>query len=294
MTLLLATVGLREEAWAVVEGLPQNFTVPTRTPTAPPPPPTAPPAPTSPPGDDNNPPPTATRPVSAPTATPAPLDLAPTPVGGFVPTAEACSDQPTLETLGETNVRSGPDTSFEVIGSMVFLEVRRITARAANAEWWQVELADGRLGWVADSVVLVQGNISVVPTIQQAEVTGVPWFPTITPGCSIEPVWTAVPSQSIETEANPPVAPPTQPPAATASPTATTIPITPVGLAINQTPEGVVGTGGENMQATAVPLMAGEQTAPPSSRLFPVMAAIALALGGAGLFLWQRRRGPTS
>jgi hypothetical protein len=179
-------------------------TIPTRTPTpgANPPTKTPAPKPTSSGGDDD--PATAvptstTQSSPTDTATP-PVTIAFTPVGGFVPTAESCSSQPTIKAQNSTNVRQGPGTNYPVVGQLVFLEVRFILGRAADAAWWLIQLDDGDTGWVADNIVTVQGYIGGVPIMPAPEINGntptpgTPWNPTPLPFCTVTPTATAVPS----------------------------------------------------------------------------------------------------
>ncbi len=172
-------------------------TIPTRTPT-PPPQPTA---TQSGGGGGTN--PTATNtpaPDATPTSTLLPVNIAPTPVGGFLPTAEPCSGNPTIETLGATNVRSGPGLEYDVIGQLVYLEVRYIVGRAETAEWWLIQFNDGQFGWVADEIVLVQGYTPIVPIVEAPPLNGntptpaVDWNPTPIPFCTVTPVPTDTPT----------------------------------------------------------------------------------------------------
>ncbi len=144
-----------------VYSLEENQTVPTRTPT--PLPATA----TKRPGG-GNPPPTDT-PVAEATATAAATKiigtLAPTPIGGFLPTAVPDSDKPTMQALNQTNVRRGPGLEFEVIYQLVFLEVRPIVGQSNDGNWWTIVLPDNTFGWVAQEVVVASGSTDGVPIL---------------------------------------------------------------------------------------------------------------------------------
>lgn len=176
-----------------------NQTIPTRTPT---------PGPTNTPapkptnsggggGDSATAVPTSTiQSQPSATATP-PVTIAYTPVGGFVPTAESCGSPPTIQVQNSTNVRQGPGTNYSIVGQMVFLEVRFILGRAADAAWWLIQLDDGDIGWVADDIVTVQGYIGGVPIVPapavngQTPAPGAPWNPTPLPFCTVTPTATA-------------------------------------------------------------------------------------------------------
>jgi hypothetical protein len=192
-------------------GLP-NFTIPTRTPTGQP---TSPSAPTNTRPPTNTPAPTAqptnpAQPTDSPpppgdTATPLPVPpaetgsptVAPnTPISGSWPTAVACGVPPTIQTQGASRVRSGPGTDYTVVANLLALEVRPIVGRAANSPWWLIELAPNQTGWIADSVVAVQGYIGSLPIVApppingQAPTPGALWQPTAVPNC---PTATATP-----------------------------------------------------------------------------------------------------
>lgn len=203
-------------------------TIPTRTPTPGPVPPTKTPAPkpTSSGGGDDpaTAVPTSTaQPLPTDTATP-PVTIAYTPVGGFVPTAESCSSQPTIKAQNPTNVRQGPGTNYPVVGQLVFLEVRFILGRAADAAWWLIQLDDGDTGWVADNIVTVQGYIGSVPIVPapavngQTPTLGTLWNPTPLPFCTVTPTATATatavpsatPSPTTAVIESPPVPPDTE------------------------------------------------------------------------------------
>jgi hypothetical protein len=118
-------------------------------------------------------------------------------VGGFVPTAESCGVPPTIKAQNPTNVRQGPGANYPVAGQLVYLEVRFILGRAADAAWWLIQLDDGKTGWVAGDVVIVQGYIGGVPIVSapaingQTPTPGAPWNPTPLPFCTVTPTATA-------------------------------------------------------------------------------------------------------
>lgn len=267
-----------------------NQTIPTRTPI--PPPATA----TSSGGGgnnggNNNPTPTNTPVTSSgvtPTSTLIPVNIAPTPVGGFLPTAVPCDANPTIQTLDATNVRSGPGTEYDVIGEMVFLEVRYIVGRAESAEWWLIQFNDGQLGWVADAVVTVQGYTAIVPIVAAPPLnggtvpTGPAWNPTPPPSCTVTPPPTESPT-AVPTEPPAEVAeaaatvtlPPTDPPATEVRPTDTPIAQATIG-SLPPTPVPA---------ATAIPDNAGGS----SSGLGLMVLGAAIILG-VGIFLFIRQQ----
>ena len=269
-----------------VYGSAANQTIPTRTPT--PPPATA----TKSGGGGNDPAPTNPPPAQATstaTSTLLPVEIAPTPVGGFLPTAVPCGNSPTIQTLGATNVRSGPGLEYEVIGELVYLEVRYIVGRAETAEWWLIQFNNGQFGWVADAIVLVQGYTPIVPIVEAPPLNGgtptpgPAWNPTPIPFCTVTPVptgtptatATAVSSESVVEEAATETPAPTEPAPTEVRPTDTPI-----------------------VQPTAVPpqpttTLAATTDEPPneggSGGL--ILLALGLVLGAGMLFYFWRRNG---
>ncbi|MEM7330883.1 MAG: SH3 domain-containing protein [Chloroflexota bacterium] len=299
--LLAGSFLLKEENQVLVEAMPLNFTVPTRTPTSPPPQPTSgggggggggnnDPAPTQPPAA-----------TETPTSIPTPIVLAPTPPGGYLPTAEACSTNPTLTAQTLTNVRSGPGTDYEIIGELVFFEVRPIVGRAEEINWWQISLNGGGTGWVSNSVVQYHGNISVIPVVEAplingvAPTPGIPWTPVLPTGCQPLPAWTPVPAEAAviepteetsgevtESSAEEATAVPnTPPPEPTATANAVEEPATPTTEAIEPVPlmtdqdSGVQVAVNQPIE-TAVPLQQPTNNAPSSNSIFLIFGSIIL------------------
>ena len=150
------------------------------------------------PGPNPTAPPTSTSSVAQSTATFTPTFLPPTPEDGFLPTALPCSLEVTIRSLASgINVRGGPGLEYNIVGSLLLQEVRPLIGRAPRAPWWQIELADGTEGWVADNLVDVSGYTGNVPVVEPpalengATVTpGTPWSPTPRPECTPPPTAT--------------------------------------------------------------------------------------------------------
>jgi len=201
---VIATFFLKPQSKSYeVLGMP-NFTVITRTPSPEPPTP-IPPTATDDDGDDgggSNPPPQPTSVPPTNTPTIIPVTLVATPIGGFFPTAVACGLPPTIQANNKTRVRSGPGTNYGIITELVYLETKPIIGRAANAEWWIIQLTNDETGWVANAVVKVAGNtngIPIVPSPAIDEKTPTPgpfWNPTPNPNCpTIPPTVTSTPTE---------------------------------------------------------------------------------------------------
>jgi len=210
---VIATFFLKPQSKSYeVLGMP-NFTVITRTPSPEPPTP-IPATATDDDGDDgggSNPPPPPQPTDVPPTNTPTliPVTLVATPIGGFLPTAVACGLPPTIQAKNNTRVRSGPGTDYGIITELVYLETKPIIGRAANAEWWVIQLTNDETGWVANAVVNVDGNTNDIPIVPPPAIDG----ENPTPG----PLWNPTPNPNC----------PTIPPTVTSTPTlmATTVPV---------------------------------------------------------------------
>ncbi len=141
---LALAVGVPEASLA--RFLPTPTPEPTATPTATPLP-TQTPVPTEPPA-------TAT-PVEAsmvdPSATPTEIPTA-TPIPG-----------PRVSTDSTINVRGGPGTAYPVVSSLQSGDNADIIAKNPAGDWWQIQLSNGKQGWVYNTVVSVKGDTNGVP-----------------------------------------------------------------------------------------------------------------------------------
>ena len=61
-------------------------------------------------------------------------------------------------TTGVLNVRTGPGIQFERITQIFLYQRYRILGQNATSTWYQIDLRDGRLGWVSARYVLVTGS----------------------------------------------------------------------------------------------------------------------------------------
>ncbi|MCE2488656.1 MAG: SH3 domain-containing protein [Anaerolineae bacterium] len=117
-------------------------------------------------------PPTVTL-VPRDTATPLPSD---TPVPTATVTAEASVTPPPSETpppsptparsglidaVRSVNLRSGPGVSYGALAALQPGERVILLAQDEDASWQQVQLADGRVGWVAASLIVEAGEATV-------------------------------------------------------------------------------------------------------------------------------------
>ena len=92
--------------------------------------------------------PTATPTPLAPTSTPMPL---PTATRRVAPLAESL--------VAGLNIRSGPGSSFDVVGSAVQGQQFPVTGQAGSCAWLQVVLEDGSAGWISGSPAYTTLNV---------------------------------------------------------------------------------------------------------------------------------------
>lgn len=63
------------------------------------------------------------------------------------------------------NLRGGPGTEFDVLGSAAQGQRLAVLGSNADATWWQVCCAGDRPGWASSSVVTVQGDAQAIPVV---------------------------------------------------------------------------------------------------------------------------------
>lgn len=208
-------------------------TIPTRTPT--PDPNQPPPSPTDdgPPDPGDPPPPEPTSPTQ-PTATstpggappgpgttvpgsttqPGPGVVAPPILGGTVRANPgglgSCSDTPYVQAMSLVVVYRGPGIGYDPVSTLQPDEMRPIVGRAQFAQWWQIWLDSGSLGWVEDVEVNEFGNTALVPIVAPPAIKGA----TPTPGA----LWNPTPLPLLTCVPTPtPTNTPTSSPTATAT-----------------------------------------------------------------------------
>ncbi len=257
LSILLLLPGFAAPGAAAVYARASYQTIPTRTPT-PLPTATGQPQPTPPPGGDNTPAPAPTVAVT-PEATATAFELAPTPEGGYWPTAEPCAP-PTAQSVSSlVNVRLGPGQDYEIVTQMVYFEVHPIVGRSAHAPWWQIQLPDGTLGWVANVAVVVHGNSAFAPLVDSPPIAGSTptpgplWNPTPNPLCPPVPTATAAPTDAPATVTS---APPTA--------TTTAAALAAAAATMTPTPTSAPPTALPSLTTAAVPVVA-TATAPPTA-----------------------------
>jgi uncharacterized protein YraI len=81
------------------------------------------------------------------------------------------------EAIGEANLRTGPGLDFDVVGTLLAGNPVPVIGRSVRYPWYVVEWEDARGGqaWVFDQLVVITGDITTVPVVEEPEA------PTINP-----------------------------------------------------------------------------------------------------------------
>ncbi len=113
--------------------------------------------------------------------------LSPTPAKSPTPTATATSAAVTAIVNGNSpiNIRTGDSVSFSLLTSLQPTDtVKVIGISRIHNDWFQIELSDGRKGWVAARLLTVTGNLATVPFVTPPRpiATRPPAVPTKTSG----------------------------------------------------------------------------------------------------------------
>ena len=202
--------------------VPTRTPLPTFTPTPQAPPAAAEPSPTVPPAADTAPLTgvealaaapvvTASLPVTAsepPTATGSVGDAAPS-----APAAPAPVPATLTITSDLVNVRSGPGTEYDLVGTAATGETFTVVAKNAGGDWWQVCCVAGQNGWVFGELASVQNGdaaaVAAGPDAAPAPAEAAPTAPAA-PDAATEVAPTEAPSPEVAVEPTP------APPAASA------------------------------------------------------------------------------
>lgn len=105
------------------------------------------------------------------------------------PAAQAAPSEPIVTSSQTVNLRSGPSTAFNRVGTLSSGQQLPVIGKNENASWWQVETAGGT-AWVAASVVRAAGPLDQVavaqdipqPTAQAVAAAGSPAPAPAAPG----------------------------------------------------------------------------------------------------------------
>ncbi|MFN8495140.1 MAG: SH3 domain-containing protein [Caldilineaceae bacterium] len=129
---------------------------------------------------------TKTQPVSTT------LVLTPTPA--LQPTKVA-DTKPAIKATNQINVRSGPGTNYDIIGTLQTGESAPITAKNDSGDWWQVTLNSGQQGWVFGQLVETSGDAAAIAVAAN--------IPTPPPTATPAPATPTTAPQATDTPASP-------------------------------------------------------------------------------------------
>lgn len=126
------------------------------------------------------------------------------------PTATpATSSEPMVLVSNALNVRGGPGTDYPILRGMEAGAQAEIVAKNPQADWWQVRLPDGALGWVYGALVQTAGATDAIAVA--ADIPAPP--PTATPApVAVADTPTPAPAENPPAENPPAENPPAEQP----------------------------------------------------------------------------------
>ena len=86
--------------------------------------------------------------------------------------------RPIVRAVIEANVRMGDSTLYPIVGYLLVGEEADLLGRSPRANWYQVQLANGEIGFIAASTVRTD---TALETLTYVEVPPLPYTPTPTP-----------------------------------------------------------------------------------------------------------------
>lgn len=79
----------------------------------------------------------------------------------------AAQDGMTATVYQTANVRSGPDTRFEIVGQLAQGDSVLVTGRDEEGRWLQVVIASGEVGWLPLFVLTLDGELDDIPLAEE-------------------------------------------------------------------------------------------------------------------------------
>ena len=139
--------------------------------------------------------------TSVPTTEPSQPPPPPTPTETLVPTQVSIEPLVTI-TGGQVNIRSGPGTDYSLVQTLEQGDTVPATGFNSGQSWVQIELPDGKSGWVGTDLVDIQ-NPEEITTV-----TDIPTAPVVQEPAPLPP--TTVAEATLPPEATAPPPPPTE------------------------------------------------------------------------------------
>lgn len=121
------------------------------------------------------------------TSTPVSSSATEAPATEVSPTAPDVSDGPSVTVDVNLNVRTGPGTNYDRVGSLAVGTTVEIIGRSANSAWWQIPYPDapGAKAWISTGYGTAR-NTEAVPLVE-APPAPTPSAPTATPTSAAPP-----------------------------------------------------------------------------------------------------------
>jgi len=130
--------------------------------------------------------------------TPSPFEVTPTPIATFTPIPPPATAVPTQDATPRVtinppgsptgNVRQGDSTFYGIITSVPAGTIARVLGISNRGTgWYQIQLDNGQIGWVAPSIATPSGDLSGLPRIQ----------PPPPPPPTATPIPTAIPATAV-------------------------------------------------------------------------------------------------
>lgn len=89
----------------------------------------------------------------------------------FLFTAAVVAQEVSGTVYQTANVRSGPDTRFEIVGQLSAGDLVSIDSRSSDARWLHVVLTSGASGWLPVFALIIDGDVVDIPVFEPDEVT---------------------------------------------------------------------------------------------------------------------------
>jgi uncharacterized protein YraI len=84
----------------------------------------------------------------------------------FLFTAAVVAQEVSGTVYQTANVRSGPDTRFEIVGQLSAGDLVQIDARSSDARWLHVVLTSGASGWLPVFALIIEGDVADIPVFE--------------------------------------------------------------------------------------------------------------------------------
>lgn len=84
----------------------------------------------------------------------------------------AAQESVTATVYQTVNVRSGPDTRFEIVGQLAQGDTVEVIGQDASGRWFQVTLPTGEVGWLPLFVLTLEADLALIPIVDEDDPNG--------------------------------------------------------------------------------------------------------------------------